>query len=73
MASPEEIGDLLKNYKEESDNIEQSCIELVYHMGGGLTLNEAWTLSAMQRNKITKYINRMYKEREEQLTGKKTL
>lgn len=43
------------------DSIEHSCIEVCYHMNGGLTFNEAWSLSSAQRNKIVTYINKMNK------------
>ena len=44
------------------DAVENSCTELVFHMNG-ITLNEAWTLSPLQRNKMITYINKVYKER----------
>jgi len=54
------------------DAIEQGCIELCYHMKG-VTWNEAWGMSPRQRNKMITYINKIYKEREEAQTGKKSM
>jgi len=53
------------------DAIEQSCIDVCYHMKGGLTLNEAWSISHMQRNKIITYVNKIYKDQAEAASGKK--
>lgn len=39
----------------------------------GVTWNEVWGMSPEQRNKIVKYLNKVYKEREEAMTGKRTM
>jgi len=39
----------------------------------GVTWNEAWGMSPKQRNKIVGYINKIYKDREEAQTGKKSM
>lgn len=72
VASPDEIRDYLQNIRKEAAEVEQSCIELCYHMKG-VTFNEAWGMSPLQRNKIVSYINKVYKEQEEAYTGKKSL
>ena len=42
-------------------------------MKGGVTFNDAWGMSPQQRNRIIKFVNKIYKERSEQMTGKKQL
>jgi len=54
------------------DRIETSCTELVFHMNG-ITLNEAWTLSPLQRNKMVAFLNKIYKDRAEAASGKKNM
>lgn len=54
------------------DDIEESCIALCYHMKG-VTWNEVWGMSPLQRNKMVVYINKMNKEQEEAYSGKKSL
>jgi hypothetical protein len=39
----------------------------------GVTWNEAWGMSPVQRNKIVEYVNKIYKEQEEAQTGKKSM
>lgn len=39
----------------------------------GVSWNEVWGMSPMQRNKIVGFLNNVYKKREEAMTGKKTM
>lgn len=39
----------------------------------GVTFNEAWGMSPQQRTKIVEYINKIYKDRAEVTSGKKTM
>jgi hypothetical protein len=39
----------------------------------GVTWNEVWGMSPTQRNKIVQYLNKVYKAREEAMSGKKTM
>ena len=69
-ASTEDIKSHLDSLQEDSDSIEQQCIDVSYHMKG-VTWNEVWGMSPEQRSKIIKNVNKIYKDREEAQTGKK--
>lgn len=71
-ASAEEARSYLEKLREEADKIEESCIQVCYHMKG-VTWNEVWGMSPDQRGKIIEYVNKIYKQREEAMTGKKTM
>lgn len=73
IASPYEIKNLLEQYKDQSEKIEENIIEICYHMKGGISWLEAWSMSPLQRNKIVEYINKIMQAQEEQMTGKKQL
>lgn len=54
----EEVIKTLKNYKRESEAIENNIMELVMYMpNGGLSLEEGWMLSPKQRVHLVKKIN----------------
>lgn len=59
--------------RKDTETIEQSIIELVYHMKGGITLFEAYVMSPEDRNKAIKYINKVYEIQEAALSGKQKL
>jgi len=67
-APAEEIKDYLDILREETDGIEHQCMEVAFHMKG-VTWNEVWGMSPEQRGKIIKFVNKIYKEREEAQTG----
>lgn len=59
--------------RKDTEAIEQSVIELVYHMKGGITWTEAWEISPEDRNRIIKYINKVYETQESVITGKQKM
>ena len=71
-ASGEDIKNHIDNLQEESDSIEQQCIDVSYHMKG-VTWNEVWGMSPAQRSKIIQYVNKIYKDREEASSGKQQM
>lgn len=64
--SDEEIGNLFKQYDNERKSLKKNLLEIVWWMRGGVTLEEAWAMSADDR----KAINQIIKENLE--TMKKT-
>ena len=71
-ASTEEIRDYLDTLSDERNTIEETCMDICFHMKG-VSWNEAWGMSAEQRSGIIKYVNKVYQEREEAQTGKKSM
>lgn len=71
-APAEEIKNFLDGLREETDSIENQCMEVAFHMKG-VTWNEVWGMSPEQRGKIIKFVNKIYKEREEAQTGVKQM
>lgn len=67
-ASTEEVKNYLEKLRDEHDSIEEQCVEICFHMNG-VTWNDVWGMSPLQRVKIIKYVNKINKEREEQRTG----
>lgn len=71
-APAEEIKDYLDSLRAETAGIEKQCIEVCYHMKG-VTWNEVWGMSPEQRGKIIKFVNKIYKEREEAQSGQQQM
>ena len=65
----EEIKSYLETLREETDAIENQCMEVSFHMKG-VTWNEVWGMSPEQRGKIIAFVNKIYKEREAAQSGK---
>ena len=61
-ASAEEIKDRIIELAEVNRHIEDSIISICYHMKGGVTWEEAWGMSSLQRNAIVDYVNKMNKD-----------
>lgn len=72
FASEEEIKNHLDILQKETNDIEEQCQSVCYHMKG-VTWNEAWGMSPSQRINIIQYVNKIYKEREEAQTGKQRM
>ena len=47
---------MLREMKQDQDNISQTTIRIMWHMRGSLSREEAWTLSIEERNEIMKLI-----------------
>jgi hypothetical protein len=69
QAPAEEIKNYLDGLREETDAIENQCMEVAFHMKG-VTWNEVWGMSPEQRGKIIRFVNKIYQEREASQTGK---
>ena len=67
-----EIKNFLEELRLEYDAIEKQCIEVCYHMKG-VTWNEVWGMSPEQRGKVIKFVNKIYKEKEEAQSGKQQM
>lgn len=49
-------------YQQEAEKIEKDICELVYHMKGSITWEEAWNMSLENRNKMIEVVNKIKKE-----------
>lgn len=61
-ASAEEIKDRIDELAAINKRIEDSIISICYHMRGGVTWEEAWGMSSIQRNAVVDYVNEMNKD-----------
>ena len=61
-ASAEEIRDRIEHLAMINRRIENSIISICYHMRGGVTWEEAWGMSSIQRNAVVDYVNEMNKD-----------
>lgn len=48
----EQVEGLLREYKSEQDAIEDTIHEIMWHMRGSVSREEAWTLSPGERKRI---------------------
>lgn len=53
---------LLEQYKSDSNKLREQIAEICYFMKGGLSWDEAWSLSFGDRELIVKTLNRRLKE-----------
>jgi hypothetical protein len=60
-ATPAEIQEQLKTFRNEGKEIRSQIITIAWHMRGGVTRDEAWTLSYEERKEIMKYIEERVK------------
>lgn len=60
-----EVEGLLGQYKAEQDALMETILEIMWHMRGSISREEAWTLSWGERKKILTMIEARIK-----LTGK---
>ena len=56
-ASHEDISKAIVMMEKSCANIEKQCFDIAYFMKGGMTLNEVWCLSFVQREMYTKDLN----------------
>ncbi len=71
-ASEEDIKDHLETLQKDTDDIEEQCRSVCYHMKG-VTWNEAWGMSPSQRSGIIQYVNKIYAEKEKAQSGKQQM
>ena len=63
-ASAKQIEDQINELAMLNRRIENSLISICYHMRGGVTWEEAWGMSSIQRNAVIDYVNEMNKDPE---------
>jgi len=56
-----ELQGLINSYKTESDDLIDQIHSIMWHMRGGLTREEAWTLSHNERRRLLKQIEERVK------------
>lgn len=61
--SAEEIQHMLKTMQQNRNLIEEEIAMLVFYMEGGLDFNDAYALSALQRQRLAKVIEQHYEKR----------
>ena len=55
---PEQIGQLLARLESNRNIIESDVAQLVYHLHGAISYNDAWQLSQPQRKLFVSIINK---------------
>ena len=61
--NPELIQEMIGTMNHNRTTIEEEIATLVFYMEGGLGFNEAYALTAMQRERISKVIEKHYEAR----------
>lgn len=61
-ASAEEVKDQLLTYQRLNERIERTIIEICYYMKGGVTWEEAWGMSCLQRHAVIDFVNEINKD-----------
>lgn len=56
LTTAESIKALLSEYRAEQGELRAHIVSLMWHMRGGLSREEAWTLSPIERIDIQKFI-----------------
>ena len=64
QSSAEEIKNRIEELAEINKRIEDSIISICYHMRGGVTWEEAWGMSSIQRNAVVDYVNEQNKDKD---------
>jgi hypothetical protein len=59
---PNELGDLIEDYKKDSTKLREQIADICYFMGGGADWNSAWGMSFEDREIVIKVINKRLKE-----------
>jgi len=71
-ASSEQIRDHLTQLEQDRKQIKRSIISICYHCNG-ITWEEAWGMSSVDRNDIVKYVNEQTEEQNAQITGQRQM
>lgn len=61
----ESIAEMLNDYEKESKALKRTLLRMCWHMRGGLSLDEAWTLGSADRDIINEIIKDNLKTTEE--------
>lgn len=56
------IGKFIKSLESQVDQIRDQIIDICFHMQGGVTWEEGWSLSFSDREKIIKSVNKKLKQ-----------
>jgi hypothetical protein len=59
---PEQLGDLIDSYLQDSVALKEQISEICYFMHGGVEFNSGWGMSFEDREIMVKIINRRLKE-----------
>jgi hypothetical protein len=51
----------LREYKSQQSELRKEIISMLWHMRGGMSREEAWTLSVAERRDVMKFINERIK------------
>jgi hypothetical protein len=73
VSDPEEIRDHITTLSKDSIALEESLVEICFHMKGGVTWEEAWAMAPKHREMIVNYVSENYKKEREAITGRKEL
>ena len=52
LTDPDEITDLIRSMAAEQDDMRQMIARMMWHMRGGLSRQEAWTLSPAEQRDV---------------------
>jgi hypothetical protein len=61
ITSRQELTEFLREFKEEQTELRKQILNICWHLRGGISREEAWTLSVLERNDIMKFINERIK------------
>lgn len=59
--SQQELADFLATYREDQQSLRTEITNILWHMRGSISREEAWTLSIKERKDIIKLINERIK------------
>lgn len=59
--SQQELADFLAAYREDQQSLRTEITNILWHMRGSISREEAWTLSIKERKDIIKLINERIK------------
>jgi hypothetical protein len=59
---PDQLGDLIEDYKKDAVKLKEQITEICYFMKGGAEWNSAWGMSYEDREIAIKVINKRLKE-----------
>jgi hypothetical protein len=63
--TPEEMQDIINGYERRAGALLEQIDQIGWYMRGGITRNEAWSLSLSERESIFKLINENIKRTKE--------
>jgi len=64
-ATVEEIKGHIRKLDKYCESVEHQIFMICYAMKGGVTWNDAWGMSPLQRNNVIKWINEVIEKKQE--------